>query len=109
MRFGFQLSPPSSVANWTSAQGCGSLVYFAGEKIARRKPCLSSANRGRHVQIRPPEHRTDDLRVLSGVHHPTCQGMPKRVEAETFYHLAIDVGLSVIPDLDDVHPYCRRP
>jgi hypothetical protein len=36
----------------------------------------------KHVQIRPSEHRTDDLRVLTGVHHPTCQGMPKRVETE---------------------------
>src|ERR1022692_3567172 len=44
-----------------------------------------------HVEVRPPEHRTNDLRILVVSHEPRRERMPERVEPEPLDQFAVKI------------------
>src|ERR1022692_3981888 len=49
-----------------------------------------------HVEVRPPQHRTNDLRILVVSHEPRRERMPESVEAESLDQFPAHVRLSVL-------------
>jgi len=61
-----------------------------------------------HVQVRPTQHGSDDLRVLAVRHQPACQRMAEPVETEPLHEVAVDVDLAII-NFKDFCPNSGRP
>ena len=49
-----------------------------------------------HVEVLPPEHRTNDLRILVVSHESRRERMPERVEPEPLDQFAVKVGLAFL-------------